>query len=615
MTEKTFLTYSQVDVGIKDLAEIIVNEDYKINTIVAVTRGGLYVALKLSQLLGIKDIRTICLESYEEQKSGELKEIFCADIPDDPATLFVDDLWDSGKTITYIKKKFPHSKTAVVYYKAEDVEGYKQSWLGDDVHYHAEVIDKKAWVEFPWEEEKTLYEIAEEEKLRTGDVGIENFDDDDDISIGYANQNLLYSTEPKQCPPMDVFSEYKSFQGFSLSFEQKKTIKDIEESHKTLILLTGKAGAGKSTIIKELLYRNPSWAICSTTGRSALLINGCTIDKLFAYDRDKNKHFSEFILRANMDRCGDVIIVDEASMMGQKMFESCFRDCMYFGKRLVLVGDWGQASPVKDDWIFNSKDFRESFLKIKLTEAHRQDSGEFLEVLDKVRNGIVDDQVNNLLKSRVFDPESIDLDDKLVIFHSNDLVNSYNRSKVHEFAKSNNKEIFQLYSRAIKVDERLKNAQEKIKQNLENSCFANGEDLCLGCKVLITRNNSAGGYVNGDTGILISKNAKELEVRLDRNNHNVHVVREQIEIKDAQDRLEMIIEGFPIRCGYAFTVHKCQGLTIPKVFVYVEGLMGSHERHGLCYVALSRVKNINDLYLSSWNPKVVSCDNIVKPYL
>ena len=612
MTEKTFLTYSQVDVGVKDLADILVNEEYKINTIVAITRGGLYPALRLSQLLNIKDIRTICLQSYNGQSSEELKELFCADILDCQNTLFVDDLWDSGKTIRYVREKFPNSLIATIYVKAREEELPNiMQYLN---HYAAE-FEKDCWIVFPWEEEKTLYEIKEEEELRTGDVGIKNFEDfDEDYNIGY-NTNLFYSNEPNQYPPMDIFSEYKSFQGFSLSFEQKKTIKDIEESNKRLILLTGKAGAGKSTIIKELLHRNPTWAICSTTGRSALLINGCTIDKLFAYDRDKDKHFNEHVLRANMNNCGNVIIVDEASMMGQKMFESCYRDCIYFDKRLVLVGDWGQASPVKDDWIFNSRDFKESFLKIKLTEAHRQDSGEFLEVLDKVRNGIVDEQVNNLLSSRVFDPESIDLDDKLVIFHSNDLVNSYNKSKVHEFAKLNNREIFQLYAKAIKVDDRLKNAQEKINQNLENSCFANGEDLCLGCKVLITRNSSAGGYVNGDTGILVAKSIKELEVRLDRNNHNVHVVKEQIEIKDAQDRLEMIISGFPIRCGYAFTVHKCQGLTIPKVFVYVEGLMRNRERHGLCYVALSRVKNINDLYLSSWNPKVVACDDIVKPYL
>lgn len=607
MSDKTILTYLQVDEAIKDLAQLIVSEDYKIKTIVAVTRGGLYPALKLSQFLDVKDIRTICLQSYNGETSGELQELFCADIPDCQNTLFVDDLWDSGKTIRYIKEKFPNSLVSTIYVKTrgDEIIGIRENYL---TLYAAE-FEKDSWIVFPWEEEKSLYELNLEEELRFGDVNIQNFNFE-----GFAS-DLFYSTEPQQFPPMDPNKPYKSFQGFELSFEQKSIIKNLEERRRRLTLLTGKAGAGKSTIIKELLHRNPKWAICSTTGRSALLINGCTVDKLFAYDREKDKHFNEHILRANMSSCGDTIIIDEASMMGQKMFESCFNDCCAFDKKLILVGDWGQASPVKDDWIFNSKLFLENVRKEKLTEAHRQNSGEFLEVLDKIRNGIVDDQVNRLLNSRVFDPNEIDLDDKLIIFHSNDMVNSYNKAKVKEFAEANKRNIFQLYSRAIKVTEGLKNAQEKIQQNLENSCLANGEDLCLGCKVLITRNNSSGGYVNGDTGVLVSRSAHMLEVRLDRNNHNVQVEKEKIEIKDAQDKLEMIIEGFPIRCGYAFTVHKCQGLTIPKVFVYIEGLMRTKDKHGLCYVALSRVKNIEDLYLSKWDPNVVACDSIVKPYL
>ena len=584
--DKLILTYNQVDVAIKDLADSIFSRKSKISTIVAITRGGMYPALKLSQLLGIKDIRTISLESYSNQNQEDLKELFCADIDDSPTTLFVDDLWDSGKTITYIKNKFPNSKTAVIYYKSDDPESDSFELYNDNIDFIGKVIEKTSWVVFPWEEEKTLFEIQEEKALEKADFGIENFTD----------------------------KERLSYQGFMLSNEQLSIIHQIENGGE-LILLTGKAGAGKSTIIKELLHRNPTWAVCATTGRSALLIGGCTVDKLFAYDRANDRHFDEYLLAANMNSCGNTIIIDEASMAGKKMFEACYTACIRYGKRLVLVGDWGQASPIKDDWIFKSRVFLEDAVKLKLTETHRQNSGEFLEVLDKIRNGIVDNQVNEMLSSRVYDLNETTHDDKLFIFHTNDDVNGWNREKVHLFAEKNNKEIFQLNAYAKDIAPNLKEPEKKIKFNIESSCFAYEEDLCLGCKVLITRNNSKEGYVNGDTGILVSKSDGHLKVRLDRNNHNVEIGKETLEIKDAQDRLEMKIVGFPIRCGYAFTVHKCQGLTIPKVFVYINGITHSREKHGLCYVALSRVRNLEDLYLSSWDPNAVLCSDIVKPYL
>ena len=239
-----------------------------------------------------------------------------------------------------------------------------------------------------------------------------------------------------------------------------------------------------------------------------------------------------------------------------------------------------------------------------------------MEALDKVRNGIVDDQVNRLFSSRVYSEiTDEELEDKLVIFSTNASVDSYNQRKIHEFSEKSGNKIFQLYAKATKVSPNLKFPEEKIAQNIKDSCFSDGEDLCLGCKVLITRNNSSEGYVNGDTGVLVSREGSGLVVRLDRNNHNVTVVKETLEIKDAQDQLEMCITGYPIRCGYAFTVHKCQGLTIPKVFVCLDGIIHSKDKHGLSYVAFSRVRNINDLFLSNWSANAVGCDDITKPYL
>lgn len=150
--DKKFLTYKEVDKDIRNISDQISNR-FKFNTIVAITRGGLYPALKLSQLLNIKDVRTICLKSYEKTESKKIEEIFCADIPDSTGVLFVDDLRDSGQTINYVKDKFPRSFLATIYIKTTKDE---ISTSIKYIDFYSKIIDKDKWVVFPWEEKEDI---------------------------------------------------------------------------------------------------------------------------------------------------------------------------------------------------------------------------------------------------------------------------------------------------------------------------------------------------------------------------------------------------------------------------------------------------------------------------
>lgn len=636
MTEvsKEVLTIEQVDNDIKNLAFKIHKEtlNQPITCIVAITRGGLYPVSILSQCLDVRDVRTICLQSYNETTQQDISVIYQPDIPDSNQTLFVDDLCDSGKTLQFIKEHYPKSLIAVIYTKDKN-----KNYL---YNFYSKEKKKSSWLVFPWEFpslkkstkafEDFIKAVEGDEKWEPRDISIlpwesttensnesakeEKWTDIGSFKAPKYEEKIRVSRKynPSYNESIDIDKDYISNEGFLLTKEQKKVINWIERKRKRLTLLTGKAGAGKSAIIKELLYRNSTWDICSTTGRSALLVGGCTVDRLFAYDRENNTHFSEFVLSTNMRACGKVIIIDEASMMGKKMFETCYTACIRYNKDLVLVGDWGQAAPVKDDWIFNSNIFFKDVQCIKLTEAHRQTNQEFLEVLDKVRRGICDEQVNTLLSSRILPQLDEDDNSKLVIYSTNAMTSAYNKKKVQKYAEENNQPIVTLISIARNIKEGL--PEEKIQFNLDNSPYANGEEVCLGCKVLITKNNHEAGYVNGDTGVLIAMEEMELIVKLDRTNYKVAVSYESTEIRNAKDEVEMKICGFPIKCGYAFTAHKCQGLTIPKVWVDIEDIRRLHS-HGLCYVALSRVRNLEDLYISNWNPDAIRCDNITKPYL
>ena len=113
--------------------------------IVAVTRGGLVPAAILAQFLGVRKISCIALASYDEQNQpGRLQCMSEPNLPIDEHTLFVDDLYDSGNTYSYLKERYPSAKVAVLYSKNPQAE----------LDFPAEPKPADAWLIFPWEFEQ-----------------------------------------------------------------------------------------------------------------------------------------------------------------------------------------------------------------------------------------------------------------------------------------------------------------------------------------------------------------------------------------------------------------------------------------------------------------------------
>ena len=108
---------------------------------VAVTRGGLFPAGIIARELEIRDIDTICIASYDEYAHGSLVQIKPSVIEGDgEGVLIVDDLVDSGKTLEFIRKKYPKAHYATVYAKEKGVRF---------VDTYVSMMD--CWVLFPWE--------------------------------------------------------------------------------------------------------------------------------------------------------------------------------------------------------------------------------------------------------------------------------------------------------------------------------------------------------------------------------------------------------------------------------------------------------------------------------
>lgn len=452
--------------------------------------------------------------------------------------------------------------------------------------------------------------------------------------------------------------------GFKLSDEQINAIKVILGDPRPVCVLTGQAGAGKSAVIKWLQEAQLA-TVCATTGRAAINVGGVTVDSLFCFSRDTYSVFKTEILEVFMKKSHKVIVIDEASMVGFKMATLLITLAERYEKKLVLVGDWAQAMPVQDDWGHKSRMFDDCAF-VRLEESHRQDEKEFLEVLNKVRVGVVDTQVDRVLSSRAMPPP--EEHGWVRMYATNRMADEFNKQQLERLCREYCLQKFIVRAKfhdmrdATRKDYKPRNPQFKAKA-IEESRFANESEFALESQVLITSNDVGKRYVNGDVGILVDIHltvdvkkaeseydgsgpdiewkpavsfaslgvaqqavyAKMLQgfsgavtlssitVELDRTGATVDVQPHTASFKSGAGNLQHTVTGFPIRLGYALTVHKTQGMTVEKAWLDMESIraMPVGSRHGLAYVGLSRVKTLGGLGIGSWAPDVVVCDNEV----
>lgn len=425
-----------------------------------------------------------------------------------------------------------------------------------------------------------------------------------------------------------------------LSAEQESAIADVMNPAYDVVFLTGPAGSGKSTIIKEVRDRG-NITVCATTGKAAMNIDGVTVDKLFGIAREGWKLFSPGYTDWSMNKIPPTILIDEASMIGEKMGNLIFDVAKSYKKRIVLVGDWGQAAPVKDEWAFGSRLFKDAKV-VKLTECHRQSAGSYLDALNKVRIGCIDASVNSVFSS-IVTPE---MPDKtfpgICMFATNKRADSYNEICFREHLADTGH--WGIRFTASVADLRSDDKQSKkplqardIDKAIDDSPFLHEGSLAIGAKVVCTRNdNDDNQFQNGTMGVVldilfadgrwvsdVEKDFDDAEGIVSKvfvetfDGRRIEMSRMEIITTDAVGNAYLRLEGFPIRLGFSVTIHRSQGMTVDKAWADLDSL--SHfpngSRHGLAYVALSRTRTLDGLQLGSWDPAVIECDAVAKPWL
>ena len=379
------------------------------------------------------------------------------------------------------------------------------------------------------------------------------------------------------------------------------------------IFITGKAGTGKSTllkVIKETLTQN--YVVLAPTGVAAVNIGGQTIHSFFGFRPDitvekvlKRKHPRNPDVYENLE----VLIIDEISMVRADLLD-CVNTFLtmhgpekgrpFGGVQLVFIGDLYQLPPIvtykeKDifnelyfsPYFFDSKAFSEvEFKIIELTKIYRQTEEEFVSILNSVRNKTVTDELLDSLNKRVdftFDPDPKEGYIELVTINAKaDIINDRRLKtlggKIYSFEGIISGEF----------DERSYPAPHVL-------------DLKIGAQVMLTSNDSKGRWFNGTVGI-IEKIDDEVSVRLE-NGNLIEVTSNTWEMyKFSFDRLSQKIVSevagaftqYPLMLSWAVTIHKSQGKTFNKVIVD----MGAGAfAHGQTYVALSRCTTLSGLVL------------------
>lgn len=378
-----------------------------------------------------------------------------------------------------------------------------------------------------------------------------------------------------------------------LSTNQKLFKKHASERDN--IFLTGKAGTGKTFIVKDLikdlgLMRKKVIAV-APTGVAANNLGGATIHSTFSLNPYGVQTFQScnFLKseKRRMLKAVDVILIDEISMLRPDILDAINWTLIKNGcgdlasKQVIFIGDLKQLpSPIDDNFrsvLFRDYDGEEFYnakcyaslniVNIELDEVLRQSNEEFIHNLNIVREGGKSDYFKKFVGT---DCKGI------ILAPHNTTVDKYNEDGLS--ALKHEEIIFEAkVTGNVKADEFNLQSKVKVKQT---------------AKIMYLANSKENPLVNGTLGTFITHKGchyirvNDIDYKLERMEFtkNEYVLNEetnQLELKEIGS-----IEQYPIRLAYALSIHKSQGLTFDEVTV---DLSRPCFAKGQLYVALSRV--------------------------
>lgn len=435
-----------------------------------------------------------------------------------------------------------------------------------------------------------------------------------------------------------LFIKIKKKMTNTLTNEQEECLNLMLSNYN--VFLTGNAGTGKSYILKEYinyikkLKLSKKVAITSTTGVSALLIGGKTLHSWAGIGLGTGNLYKKVTNNVSaLFRWRNIktLIIDEISMLDYRLFDKLNilakriknePDKPFGGIQIIAVGDFCQLPVVKGNgnFCFESASWNECrFHIVNLKQVIRQDNIEFKKMLQEIRFGNVSNNTRELLNSRVglwnFDTSDKNGIKPTLLYSTNKDINAINDAELEKLYKLGH-EIINYKVKKLKHNLVTTTEEYILDVNISNNDLYKREfetykrvtedikeiRLAVNAQVMLTKNlDIDSGLVNGSRGIITDfkfidtntnyKNKIKFPVITFTN--GVTRIIEPYIYEYIDDEFEIIYSQLPIKLAWATTIHKSQGATLSSVVINLSNIF----EYGQAYVALSRVSDINSMYL------------------
>lgn len=412
------------------------------------------------------------------------------------------------------------------------------------------------------------------------------------------------------------------------------------------VFLTGKAGTGKTTFLKNFTQKTTKkFVVVAPTGIAAINAGGVTVHSMFGLpletfvptfdevDRNQAINITHLLphLKFRRDklkllRALEILIIDEVSMLRADlldMVDFALRAARRSGKpfggvQLLLIGDLYQLPPVVKQSsenilysYYNSPFFFDAsvlhnipLVTYELTKVYRQSDEIFVQLLNAIRENNMTDAYFDLLSKR-YDPSFQPQESYVYLVSHNYMADEINNKKLSE----------------IKLKEYRFNAE--ISGDFKEQSYPNEPvlRLKLGAQVMFIRNDTSDEkkYFNGMLAKIFELKEDGIKVIVDGKEEEMEVKKEVWENKkyylDEEKKIREDVIGkyeqYPFKLAWAVTIHKSQGLTFDRVIIDA----GNSFTAGQVYVALSRCRTLQGIVLKSHIPQhAIKTDNRIAAF-